>query len=174
MFRVLFIFLVFLFSCGEDIRIVDVTYKYPVQEKKKNTHINAITLHHSAGYKLDLDYMYMLHKSKKFGGIAYHFVVDKDGTIYKTRPTSIRGSHMIGTNRDNIGICFIGNYEIQTMPRQQIEAGKGIIKYLIDRYPIDGLYLHKMINHVKPGHTDCPGKNFPNEIYRDYFYVSNH
>lgn len=154
------LFLCFLFSCNE---IIDVTEQYRIEGVvRKNTEISAITLHHSAGKKLDLDYMHDMHIKKKFGGIAYHFVIDIDGTIYQTRPESMCGSHMLNHNTNNIGICFIGNYEEKQFPASQLYAGRFLIRYLINKYPsIKTCYYHKYLNTKIKKHTDCPGKNFP-------------
>jgi N-acetylmuramoyl-L-alanine amidase len=79
-------------------------------------------------------------------GVAAHFIVDKDGTIYQCLPLTVRGRHAIGTNWTAIGIEFVqedisgkdGHYldRLILNRKKQITAGVRLVRYLQDRFGI--------------------------------------
>ena len=87
---------------------------------------------------------------------AYHFLVRKDGSVWRLRPESTVGAHAQGANSDSIGICFEGSYNKESMPQAQIDAGRELVAELKKKYDIS-----KVVRHKDVGNTDCPGKNFP-------------
>ena len=48
------------------------------------------------------------HKSRNWGGIAYHFLIADDGTLICGRPTILKGTHVGGHNMQNLGINMPG------------------------------------------------------------------
>ena len=122
----------------------------------KRTKTNKIVLHHAAAKECDALTVHQWHLNNGWSGIGYHFFVRRNGKIYRGRPEYTVGSHTKGHNSDSIGICFEGDYSTQTMPKEQLEAGKELIAFLKNRYgnlPVKG--------HRDLMATSCPGKNFP-------------
>lgn len=82
-------------------------------------------------------------KLKKAGlaNIAVHFLVDKDGTIYRLMPENHIGRHTIGLNRHAVGIENVGlNKDAMTMA--QVKANAFIVRALAKKYPIRYLIAH--------------------------------
>lgn len=119
---------------------------------------NRIILHHAAAESCSADDVHAWHLDNGWTGIGYHFFVSKDGSIYRGRPESAVGSHASGSNSDSIGICFEGNFEVETMPAAQMQAGRELVQDLQDRYDISLILGHR---DVATAGTACPGKNFP-------------
>lgn len=135
--------------------IIEKNYSFGAMDKRSKT--NRIILHHAAAESCSADDVHRWHKARGWAGIGYHFLVRKDGSIYRGRPENTVGAHASGSNSDSIGICFEGNYETEkTMPEAQKKAGVELVAYLKDRYKIN-----KVQGHRDVGSTACPGKNFP-------------
>ena len=119
---------------------------------------NRIILHNSGVEVLQsIEILHSYHKnSLGWAGIGYHFYIRKDGSIYRGRPEDTIGAHAYGANSDSIGICFEGNYDVETMGEAQIRAGQELVAYLKEKYGIN-----TVIGHRDVCSTSCPGANFP-------------
>ena len=128
-------------------------WAYGLTARSVTTHL---VLHHAAATRATADSIHSYHKSKGWAGIAYHYFIAKDGTITRGRPENMIGAHTTNWNYCSIGICFEGNFESETMPPAQIEAGRALIEDIKARYP-----NIVVARHSELGQTACPGQNFP-------------
>lgn len=60
----------------------------------------------------------------KYSDIGYHFIISKDGMIWRGRSIYSTGAHCIGHNKESIGIAYIGGLKsdgktANTMTREQ-------------------------------------------------------
>lgn len=139
-------------------KIIEEKYKWGGSLSSR-TDTKYIIIHHRAGNG-DAQSIHQMHLANGWSGIGYHFYVRKDGTIYRGRPLHSIGAHCTGRNSNSVGICFEGNYQVETMPETQLKAGRELIQYLKGIYPNAEIKKHSDLNS-----TSCPGKNFPfNEI----------
>lgn len=115
-----------------------------------------IILHHAEASTCSPQQIHAWHKNNGWSGAGYHFLVRKDGNVYRLRPEWALGAHASGNNSDSIGICFEGSFMRETMGQKQIEAGQALIAYLKGKYGISKVQRHKDVCS-----TDCPGTNFP-------------
>ena len=122
----------------------------------KRSQTNRIILHHAAIANCSPEDIHRWHLNNGWSGAGYHFLVRKDGKIYRLRPEWAVGSHAQGSNSDSIGICAEGNYEYETMPEAQKNSIIELVNYLKDKYGIS-----KVIGHRDVNNTSCPGKNYP-------------
>lgn len=59
--------------------------------------------------------------------IGYHYVIDRDGTVYNGTPVDRIGAHQKGQNEGNIGVAFIGSFGAGSAPTsQQIQSAVGL------------------------------------------------
>lgn len=125
--------------------------------------VKRIILHHAEAKYCSIHDIHQWHLANGWAGCGYHFLVRKDGTIYRGRPENKLGAHTANHNTGSLGICFEGTYNSETMNETQIKAGQELIVYLLDKYKLlkANVYKHKDFNS-----TDCPGNNFPYEILR--------
>lgn len=117
---------------------------------------NRIIIHHAEASNCTAQDIHQWHLNNGWSGAGYHFLVRKDGTVYRLRPENKIGAHASGSNSDSIGICFEGSYMTETMPQAQINAGKELVAYLKQKYKISKVQAHREVCS-----TNCPGKNFP-------------
>lgn len=116
-----------------------------------------IILHHAEATSCTAEDIHRWHKEDNhWAGAGYHFLVRKDGKVYRLRPEWAVGAHASGSNSDSLGICFEGAFNVDRMGQAQIQAGRELVAYLKSKYGISLVQRHKDV-----GQTDCPGNNFP-------------
>ena len=132
-------------------------WAYPLTRRARTT---LLVLHHEGGRGSTAQDIHRFHRySRGWAGIAYHYYIREDGTIYRGRPEGMIGGHCLGYNACSIGICFEGNFESETMGQAQINAGWELIADILRRYPGICVRRHKDLNQ-----TACPGRNFPFDV----------
>lgn len=138
--------------------IIEKTYNWAKPLSKRGT-TDLLILHHAAAASCTAEDVHRWHLGNGWAGIGYHYLVRKDGTIYRGRPEDTVGAHAYGANSHSIGVCFEGNYEVeQNMPAAQLTAGQALVADIKRRWGITNVIGHK---DVAGSTTDCPGKYFP-------------
>ena len=115
-----------------------------------------IILHHADAKKCSAEDIHRWHLNNGWSGAGYHFLVRKDGKIYRLRPEDKVGAHAYSSNYNSIGICFEGNFMEEDMPEAQKQSGKELVAYLKDKYNIKVVQAHRDVCA-----TSCPGDKFP-------------
>ncbi len=104
--------------------------------------------------------------------VSAHYVIDRDGTIYRLVPEDKRAWHagvsewgsMTDLNSHSIGIEFQcpspTTEELGTFTDEQIESGLALCRDIIDRYtiPLENVVAH---SDIAPGRKKDPGPHFP-------------
>ncbi len=69
--------------------------------------------------------------------VSAHFMVDRDGTIYRLMPETWMARHVIGLNYSSIGIENIGgeNNTKEDLTPAQVQANIALVRYLKRKYP---------------------------------------
>lgn len=125
-----------------------------------------IVIHHSAtpaGNAASFDRM---HKAKGWDELGYHFVIGNgtasgDGQIeVGPRWTKQKwGAHAKTAdqryNNYGIGICLVGNFDIERPTKAQIQSVERLVSYLMKTYHIPATHV---IAHSETKATDCPGR----------------
>lgn len=111
--------------------------------------------HHAVAGDSTVYQIHDYHKKNGWLGIAYHFYITKDGSVYRGRPLSKAGGHTTNWNYTSIGVCFQGNFEIEEMTVAQVIAGQELVEYLNSKYSNLIFVKHSDLNA-----TACPGKKF--------------
>lgn len=138
--------------------IIETNLNFGNLTKRAKT-VRAI-LHHAAASVSSAEDIHRWHLANKWAGAGYHFLVRKDGSVYRLRPEWAVGAHASGNNSDSIGICFEGNFMTETMPEAQKRAGKELVAWVKGKYGFTKVQAHRDVQS-----TSCPGTNFPfNEI----------
>lgn len=133
---------------------------------------NYIVIHHSATSNGGAASFGREHQKKWPNGLGYHFVIGNgtdsgDGQVevgprWLRQNEGIDGAHAGNAryNKYGVGICLVGDYNLQRPTPQQLVALRRLCRALMGRYGItrDRIYPHC---DVRRGHTDCPGKSFP-------------
>ncbi len=135
-----------------------VTDRMSVQGK-----IKGIVIHHTAGRApvekdeaMILQNIQSFHMTdKKWGDIAYHYLIAPSGKIYEGRNPLYLGDS--GTRYDTNGylmICFLGTYDKHLPSPQARYSLKKIIKNKLAEY---SLVADNVCCHRDLAQTDCPG-----------------
>ena len=74
--------------------------------------------------------------------VSSHFVVDRDGTIYRLLPDTVFARHVIGLNHCAIGIENVADGNELPLTKAQLKANKQIVKYLSQHHEIEYLIGH--------------------------------
>lgn len=129
---------------------------------------DTIVIHHAAAKSCTAQDIHHWHLERGWMGIAYHYFIRKDGTIYRGRQETWQGGHLYGNeNKNTIGICFEGcytDYGSQTeksVPDSQINALIELCKDIQKRWPIKAIKRHADYPSAQSEKKDCPGKYFP-------------
>ena len=133
--------------------IIDTNLNFKAMSNRQTT--DRIILHHSASSVASAEDIHRWHLNNGWEGAGYHFLVRKDGKVYRMRPEEKIGAHAYMNNYNSLGICFEGNFEVEEMPDIQIQSGKELVAYLKNKYRINKVQGHRDVNN-----TSCPGKNF--------------
>ena len=137
-----------------------------------------ITVHHagvfvgeSAEHALQLVRSFQrAHMDQRgWGDIGYHFLIARDGTIIEGRSMRYQGAHAgnNATNRGNIGVCILGNFQphgadrAQRPTTAQLHSLESLVHSLIRVYGIAPrqIFTHQEIHPRGPKATECPGTN---------------
>ncbi len=66
--------------------------------------------------------------------VSIHFLVDRDGTIYRLMPENLMARHVIGLNWCALGIENVGDGSKFPLTEAQLQANIFIVKYLKKKY----------------------------------------
>jgi N-acetylmuramoyl-L-alanine amidase len=110
-------------------------------------------------------------------GICAHYVIDRDGTIYRLVPVSVMCRHTVGLNWTAIGIEHVGQSDAQVMGnRRQLAASLRLTRALQGRH---GIRTRNVIGHNEnrdsPFHRERVARlrtqthgDFPRAVMRTY------
>ena len=127
-----------------------------------------LVIHHSGFYwgtgQATLNEIIRLHvQDRQWADVAYHFLIDKDGTIYEGRDISVRGAHVGGFNTGSVGVCLLGDFRLEAPSQVQLNSTYALNDWLVFRLQLTHLAGHQQFNDW----TACPGK-FITESIRGY------
>ncbi len=111
-----------------------------------------IVLHYTAGGSAKGTFEYFSGNHMEAGrvqlaaagdvNVSAHFLVDRDGTIYRLMPETRMARHCIGLNHIAIGIENVGDEHRWPLTDAQVEADARLVRHLAAQYPITHLIGH--------------------------------
>ena len=81
--------------------------------------------------------------------VSSHYVVDRDGTIYRLQPETRFARHCIGLNHIAIGIENVGDEAKFPLTDAQVAADAALVRDLAARFPIKHLVGHYEVMGMK-------------------------
>lgn len=160
-----------LFLLPENPDSIDI-WRYVGKEEPQVNNPEYIIIHHSATKQGDAETFRRAHMAKGWRDIGYHYVIGNgtysgDGEVETGRPENESGAHCSadGMNFKSIGICLVGNFDIDKPTIAQMEALKRLCRDIMARYKIP---VSKVLGHgeVKGAATNCPGRYFDMAEFR--------
>lgn len=100
----------------------------------------AVVVHWTAGSTWESAYYTFYDETRGDGSgtvnVSSQFIVDRDGTIYRTMPENKLARHVIGYNWCAIGIENVGGVDnVEDLTTEQLQANIELIRYLHEKYP---------------------------------------
>jgi N-acetylmuramoyl-L-alanine amidase len=74
--------------------------------------------------------------------VSAHFLVDRDGTIYRLMPETTMARHVIGLNHAAIGIENVGGTIDLPLTEAQVQSNIWLVKYLASKYEVEYVIGH--------------------------------
>ncbi len=148
-----FIYFVSRRKSTEIIDIVDNLPQNPNKQynKRDESIIDKIILHHFASNGTPEAIANYHINTNDWPAIGYHFVISKDGTIYKTNNLDTISYHVSGYNTNSIGISLEGNFKIEKPKKEQLDSLYLLIKNLKEKYKKNfPVYQHSQFSPTKP------------------------
>jgi N-acetylmuramoyl-L-alanine amidase len=118
-----------------------------------------IVLHHTGGGSLRATWRYFdrprleaARRSLRAGGevnVSAHFLIDRDGTIYRLMPETRMARHCIGLNHVAIGIENVGDGARYPLTDAQARASAALIRHLASRFRLTHLIGHHESNAMR-------------------------
>lgn len=129
------------------------------------TSVKYLAIHHTAGpdTQTPVQIANFHINSNGWGGIGYHFLVDKDGVVYYVGDISTARANVANLNDQVIGICLIGSFMGGKEPSsEQLSSVRKLCEFFISNYPeLTNLNsFSQVMGHKElPGQsTACPGE----------------
>ena len=122
-------------------RVIDVRASLPRHKTlryglRKLTDIRSAAMHHSATKSGSPEAFARYHVGTNgWPGIAYHFVIQKDGVIYWCNDPEAIPYHVGNSNHHALGICLVGDFRTQQPTAAQIDATQRLLQYLQVQIP---------------------------------------
>ena len=121
-----------------------------------------IVLHYTAGGSGDSTVRYF-NKTTMSGNraklakagrvnVSAHFLVERDGTVFRLVPETWMARHTIGLNHLALGVENVGDGDKFPLTAAQVEANASLVRYLAASYPITHLIGHDE-SLAMEGHT---------------------
>ncbi|RAT94517.1 N-acetylmuramoyl-L-alanine amidase [Brevibacillus sp. Leaf182] len=142
-------------------RVMDVRASLPRHKtlrygRRKLTDIRSAAIHHSATLSGSPEAFARYHVGTNgWPGIAYHFVIQKDGVIYWCNDPEAISYHVGNSNRHALGICLVGDFRTQKPTPEQLDAANRLIQHLQVQIPS----MKQVFGHQEyPGYAwkNCP------------------
>lgn len=135
-------------------KMIDLRGKLPIHKTKrystrKLSDIRSIAIHHSLTFTGSPEAFATYHvNTNGWPGIAYPFVVQRDGTVYKCWDPEKVTYHVGNSNKHAIGICMVGDFRTQQPTQEQYQATLELVRQLRKVIP--------SAQQIK-GHSEYPG-----------------
>jgi len=143
------------------VRVVDVRASLPRHPRlryarRRREDIRSVAIHHSLTLTGSPEAFANYHITKNgWPGIAYTFVIQKDGTIYWCLDLEAISYHVGNSNRHALGICLVGDFRVQKPTPAQVDVAHRLLKYLQGVLP----NCRQVFGHLEyPGYSwkNCP------------------
>jgi N-acetyl-anhydromuramyl-L-alanine amidase AmpD len=120
-----------------------IVQKYGIlRSKRRFVRPHTVVLHHTAGGTVS-----GAVSALKNRGLAYHYIINKKGTVYEYAPPSRYTAHAYKANRGTIGVSLVGGGKYGPATDLQIDSIIQLCKIIKQDYPtVKSITGHKSID----------------------------
>lgn len=109
-----------------------------------------------------------------WAGCGYHFLIRKNGMIEQGRKLPAVGAHALHHNKNSVGICLAGNFELAKPKLAQMESLKILTSWLCQKYKLNPMAQGVIVGHRDLNDTACPGENLYRKLGSVRRYCRDH
>ena len=147
--------------------------RFTEYEERPSTEV--IVIHHAGFPDGDKDSsaeeIHKFHQEVNgWAGIGYHYVIRKDGRIEQGRKPLAVGAHAYQHNKNSVGICVAGNFDLVKVPSVQMDSLKLLTAWLCQKYKLDPMQKGVIVGHRDLNDTACPGNNLYKKLDEIRYY----
>lgn len=127
---------------------------------RPTTDVEWLVIHHTVtAHEATPDDIALLHKARGWGGIGYHFVITKDGTVYYVGDVGTARANVLNKNEKVIGITMVGDFTKHNPSDEQIVSCHHLVDYFLAlaAYPQLKTWEGSVKGHKELQATQCPG-----------------
>jgi hypothetical protein len=94
--------------------------------------------------------------NQNWADIGYHFIIDRQGTVWQGRELRYQGAHVGGANEGNVGVMLMGNFQEQQPASAQVASLQRTVQAIqrTFRIPATQVRTHR---EWPTAATECPG-----------------
>jgi len=96
--------------------------------------------------------------------IGYHFGAAKDGSIWKLRPVTRAGAHVLNRNEHTVGMVLIGNFDVEDPMANGLPLAAQVVAVVVERFQ---LKLASVRFHREFQDKTCPGTRIELAAFRE-------
>ena len=128
-----------------------------------------IVIHHTGFPNVDKDSnivdIHRFHQEVNgWAGAGYHYLIRKDGMIEQGRRPEMIGAHAYQHNKNSIGVCLAGNFDIGSPTKEQMASVKELVAWLCRKYDLNSMKRGVIVGHRDLNDTACPGENLYDKL----------
>lgn len=97
------------------------------------------------------------HLDRGWATVGYHFVVAPSGRVFRGRPVDRLGAHVLGHNAGTVGICLMGNFELERPTPEALSSLAHVRAALVPGGAAVALRAHR--DHRGHERSACPGRH---------------
>lgn len=133
--------------------------------ERPSTDVRYVVMHHTAGpdNQTCANIANYHVNSRGWGGIGYHFVIYRDGTINYVGDLGTARANVKDMNEKVTGVCLVGDFTKKLPSDEQITSAHELCKFLLfdlkAQFPnLDG--WNSLVGHQDLSPTACPGSSW--------------
>ena len=95
--------------------------------------------------------------------IGYHYGIGPDGSIWKLRPVTRSGAHVLNRNAHTVGVAMIGNFDVEDPVKCGLATAAKVVRALVQRFKLKPANIRF---HREFQNKTCPGKRMDLTAFR--------
>ncbi len=126
--------------------------------------VKYLVIHHTVTpHDATPDDIALLHKARGWGGIGYHFLIDKAGVVYYVGDVGTARANVLDMNEKVIGISLIGDFTKFLPSDEQILSAHDLCAWFLEQtavWPNFKSWEENVVGHKELQSTQCPGNDW--------------
>jgi len=96
--------------------------------------------------------------------IGYHFGIGPEGSIWKLRPVTRAGAHVLNRNEHTIGVVLVGDFDVEDPVVNGLAVAGQVVGVLLSHFRLgrEAIRFHREFQN-----KTCPGRRLALESFRD-------